>query len=781
MGRIRFEKVFILTLTFCMMIGAIGCSKDNGNDPENLTPTDIIHVDNEIVESVSYTYNDYRNDSPKTFNVHEWEMNSDWYVIEKTLPGLYDFYYNDNRDGYVALPEMAAGEPVDVTKEYVGDVAYGIPEDAANGYAFKISLLETAVWEDGTPINADTYLYSMEQQLNPKMKNYRAGSYYSGDLVISNAQAYYKSGSINYVSVFNGEDYEDVTDDDMFFSLTQMVAFLEDSAKAFYEAGYESYFLDEEGVDLFEKYSAQDYYKLTEEAKADLLVIAKSFNDNNEVAYKEFCFYIGETINIDFSQVGIKKTGDYEITLILEKPISEFRLKYELSSGWLVYEDLYEFNKKETGGLIKTSYGSSVDSYMSCGPYKLTKYQEGNQIILEKNDNWYGYMDGLHDGMYQTTRVICSIIEDQSVALLLFLQGKLDRISLTAGDMATYRNSYFISYLPQSFTTKITFNTDYETLKKREEPGINKSILSYLDFRKAFSLCIDRSDFVALCTSAHRAGYGLFNYSYVYIPEEGLIYRDSDVGKNVLTTFYNVDSIDDITGFDRTEATKLFVSSYEAALAANDITENDIIEFEYLVLSSDDAYVKMINFFQESIDLAVVGTALEGKIKIKITPDLDYYDHMKQGIFDMSFSTWGGADMNPYSLMEVYCTTDTNTKNEYGFHPDIEMLTLTISGKEITHTYYDWYIALCDGVYAEADYDTRAVIMAGMELGLLQTYNTTPLYYFNTAYLDSHRIVPETDLYSNMLEYGGIPYMTYLYTDAEWETYCAENNNQLQY
>ena len=108
----------------------------------------------------NYTYNDYTSVSPETWNPHEWETNTDSYILTYTSMGLYDFVLNEEKNGYEIIPEMAADMPVDVTTEYAGKEPYGVPADAKEGYAFKIALNDKATWEDGTPINADTYLYS---------------------------------------------------------------------------------------------------------------------------------------------------------------------------------------------------------------------------------------------------------------------------------------------------------------------------------------------------------------------------------------------------------------------------------------------------------------------------------------------------------------------------------------------------------------------------------------------------------------------------------------------
>ena len=68
---------------------------------------------------------------------------------------------------------IAAEMPVDVTAEYVGQ--YGIQE-GETAKAWRIALNPDLCFNDGTMVTADDYVYSFQQQLNPKMLNRRADS-----------------------------------------------------------------------------------------------------------------------------------------------------------------------------------------------------------------------------------------------------------------------------------------------------------------------------------------------------------------------------------------------------------------------------------------------------------------------------------------------------------------------------------------------------------------------------------------------------------------------------
>lgn len=778
----KMKKALALLLAGTMVIGMLaGCGKEekqSNGDSNNNAGTENV-ADNNAKYTLTET-----SSTPTTWNVCEWQNNDESAVIAYTTMGLYDFAMNDTKDGYVIVPEGAASDPIDVTTEYAGNETYGVPADATESYAFKIELNQNAKWEDGTPINADTYIYSMQQMLDPQQKNYRASTYFDGQLSIANAYEY-NQGSISYTNIVDESGTpKDVAEENMVLTLTQPVFFFGDSMETYYNGDYNSYFMDADGKDLYAELNAMfdgaTYTALTAEMKTILNQIAANFGDDREEAWREFVLEKTEKEATPWESVGLIKNDDYTITLVLRKPISDFYLAYNLSSCWLLHEETYEANKKQTGDLVKTTYGTTADAYMSCGPYKITNYQPDKSMTLTKNENWYGWTDGNHEGQFMTTDIDIQYITEHTTILNLFLQGKVSSVGLAADDMEQYAGGEFTYFEPTTYTYKYTFNTDINKLKEKEANGINHSIIAYKDFRHAVSLAIDREAYVDKCAPASTPGFGLVNHLYVYEPETGALYRDSEEAKATLCEVYGVSDVADLTGYNVAEASKLIQSAYDACKADGNISDSDVVELDFHVYGSDEIYVRVVDFLQEALTNAAVGTSLEGKITVNLVQDENYYDSCEAGTLDLAMTAWGGASMDPYSMMQCYCDPTYNL--EYGFLPKKEKLTINVDGQDITKTFYDWYDALCNGEYATAEASVKNQILAGMEKGLLLEYHMVPIYYRSSAIMYSQRIVLGSDTYLNsILGFGGIRHMTYTMNDEEWKEYCAEQNNQLTY
>ena len=185
------KKLFTLTVTALATLFAI----TSCDDPSTSTSGE-----------AEYTYNTYLNVNPKTWNNHTWETSDESYIMGFTEMGLYDCILNETKDGYTFVNEMASARPVDVSKNLSDnelDTYYANVGNPSDGLAWEIKLNENAVWEDGSPITADTYVQSMERQLNPKLINRRADSYYGSNFVLVNAERYFKQQRTTIEPVFN--------------------------------------------------------------------------------------------------------------------------------------------------------------------------------------------------------------------------------------------------------------------------------------------------------------------------------------------------------------------------------------------------------------------------------------------------------------------------------------------------------------------------------------------------------------------------------------------------
>ena len=732
------KRAIALVLALLLLAAMAGC------DGEEITPTSSNVTT--APDPATYTFRDYLLGTPTHYDPLSWETEYDRYVLRHTTMGLYDMVPGETAGSIAFVAEMASGQPRDVSEKYAGNEMYGVPVENFEGYAWEIDLNPNAVWEDGVPITADTYIYSMMQLLDPAQKHSRAAAYCSGRFAIRNADNYYRQDQVGQIA----------------YATLQSLGYT--SVEEARTDGYENFYLDMTGfwhldcgyVDITDKTEYRD--ETVQENKKEDAVSAKYLYDKYLKTGKGFSDFQAEYIavrtrdvkEVTWADVGLKKSGEYQLTLFLESPVSAEELKYNLTSNWIV-----------PAGYTPGVYGTDSDDYLSYGPYRLVSTLPGINLRLEKNENWYGYSDGKHEGQFQTTHIFTRIMQSEDVAVEAFLAGQIDRLSTTGSRIgAEGLRNYVIE--PQSYTSKLTFNTDPESLQNRQSPGISKILLADVRFRQAISMVLDREKIAKAVSPVHEPAYGLLNSSYIAGFSLGQPYRQTEQARQALDQVF----AREISAAEVREAAKaLFLEAYNAAVKAKKISGTDMIRFDFVVYGDGAVYQNIVSGVQQSIDAALAGTELEGRIKIDLVADANYYGRARTGDFDIILSTLGGSTMDPYMMMENYC--DPDRLFEYGFKPDQERLTLTLGEEVVTKTYRRWYWALCYGAYANADPELRTTILAALEQGILQQYRCIPVYSRNTAIFYGERIVPPGEDGGGGIWQGSVRHMAFLYEDEK--------------
>ena len=789
----------------------------------------------------SYTYKDSVSTMTSNWNPHTYQTEDDNYLTDFIRVGLYGFVFNDEKhpvegkeaySGYKIIPEMAASEPVDVTEKVKAEhPEFNIPESATKGYAYTIDLNPKATWEDGTKIDADTYVYSMQKLLDPKLLNYRATDYYAQQLCIAGAEYYANQGQTKTLSV------NTVIKND---GLADLAAFLEKYKDTDMSLNWVYSFnkkYDPETKTWTEEGLADEIVKTTIKP-ADLLNIYIEQAKANEMTEEDGTAFFCDEAYVDWSYpsdisydtVGLYKSGDYQITMVLGKSLTGFNLLYSLTSNWIVYEDLYEANLKQTGDAWTSTYNTSVETTKSYGPYKLTAFQKDKQLRLERNDAWYGYTDGQHDyvdptdgktySMYMTTAIDTQVVDEPSTRLLMFLKGQLMTYGLQAEDMATYRSSKYVHATPSETIFFMILNGNKAAIEEREaNAGFDTSkydlqTLTLTSFRKAVAVTYDKELFASTISPSRSGGYGLIGSAYLYDPETGARYRDTDQAKKALCNFYSVDvskfasldeAVDSITGYDPEAAKALYKEAFDEALAAGYITDADndgkcdqTIQIEYCASTVTSFIEKTVDYLNEKMAEVIAGTPFEGKITFKVSAPYgnDWSEKIKKGLSDTVLGGWSGSAFDPFGLTDLYVNPSYQYDAGWFDATTVEMeLTLNINGEQKTlkNNIKNWSDAL-NGAFVkfgdteynfgadQVDVQTRLDILAAFETKVLGTYDYLPMLQDGSLALLTQQAYYVVDEYNPVMGRGGIAYLKYNYDDAAWEQFVASQpDGQLSY
>lgn len=584
--------------------GLVACNHDPVSSKPDPRPS-VVDADGKLKTA---TYNTYSASMPSNWNELSYQDNTDTLILNYIVSSFFEFDYKFeeskggkftedgfvNKDaitdfGAVDIKYSAATALEDVTSTVDAKWGYTADQKATGGYAWKVTIRDDIKWDDGTPIDASDFVYSMKAMLDPDFLNVRANTYYerfgiiNADYYIFSKQSYlYESlGKHDYATLAAAiADNADVWLDAQSLwgmngavkltsfnpdGTTKAEAFVVDTsapAVSTYMPYNEDMYLDP-AVDAYVNDDGTfdtDALEGDGASLEDFVVSGKYILDYFLGEYGGDAFdpdgalgddyvkirVLNSHTEVNWEDVGFYQDGDYSFVVCMNKPIQcledddslSYHAAYEFQSLPLVKEDLYESCKKApvAGSTLWTSnYNSSLETSASWGPYKLTAFQGGKSFTLERNENWFGYAMEDNKNQYNVTKIQCERIADPSTAWMSFLSGKIDDISVDK-DHLEYAGSYYSTHSTGTGTFGLQV---YSNLAVLNANGRNNSILAIDEFRQALSLSINRNDVVEKIWPVSAVPcYGVMNDMYTYDVSDMASYRKSVQGKTALLNAY---------------------------------------------------------------------------------------------------------------------------------------------------------------------------------------------------------------------------------------------------
>ena len=787
-------------------------------------------------------------EDPKMYTMNEFtsQMPSQWCTIlsndntNSSLEGyftssFYEFNYKYEEDGSIVpgaytIDYSAATKLEDVTAKYAG--TYGIKEGATSGYAFAMTLRDDLTWDDGTPIKAADFVYTMSQQLSPNYLFDTASNYYSGNYIIHNAQNYVKQGQsgwfdngvagFGYSDLALGSDgYYTLGGGECYIALKSALDWLGGKTLDAYVSAYGAKYFDTEAyAQLLALADEEGKVKVTADSLALLTSVITKVADWGETAENTVGYmYVNYTYpKMDFSEVGyFVGDNEYELVIITDNKLNPLKedgsMTYEVGyyfSGWpLVKRDLWEAcENRENGIPYSNSYCTSVETSASWGPYKLTNYQDQKTYTVSRNDKWFGYGLEQYAGQYQTDAIITNKIEEWDTAWMAFQNGELDDISMNVKIAADYRTSERAYFTPETWT----FDLNIQSRANSRTETRNNLLLNYDDFRKAISLSLDRDDYCAKNSPSSQAALGLLNSMYYYDVENGKVYRESVQAKEAILNAYGAtknedgswtvgahnytdidEALDATTGYNLTLARQLVESAVAQAIADGNYTAGEQIVLTYGIETQNSDTDRVKNWFQAAFDAMTQGTSLQGKIKIEYFyfSSATWSDQFRNGEYDLCFGAWGQAAFNPAYLL---CETQIGEGNRYakGWNPSTVEVTVKATADDnhpdgvYTYNLEQWSANLqgkegCAVDFKSFPIEDQLTALGAVETAILNAYYSIPVYSRYAASLMGYKVEYVSYEYNTFMGYGGIRYMTYNYDDTEWAAFVAANGGTLNY
>ena len=803
----------VLVVVLCASV-LTACKKDKGNDDRNVTKPGTGWEDPKM-----YTMREYTSQMPSQWCTILSSDNVNNEMESYFTSAFYEFNYKFDANGKIVpgaytVEYSAATKLEDVTKKYAGQ--YGLAADAEKGQAFAMTLRNDLKWDDGTPIKATDFVYSMSQQLSPKYLFATASNYYSGNYVIHNAQNYVKQGQKGMFPAYSVMKEYNVADDaKLIYSTTNSRVAEKGFTPEVIVAAFGIEGMTVEKINALNGKSLADIKKdaaLNETWEA--LLGAWKTDPNEELDFFETEY---EYPAMDFSEVGyFVGDNEYELVMVIDGTLNpldaEGNLTYEAGyyfSGWpLVKKDLWERCEDQSKTPYANSYCTTLEKSASWGPYKLTNYQDQKTYTVSRNDKWFGYGLPQYANQYQTDAIVTEKIEEWDTAWLAFQKGNLDGIGMDVKIAADYRTSKRAYFTPETYT----FDLNIQSNATSKTDKRNNLLLNYADFRKAISLSLDRDDYCAKNNPSSQAALGLLNSMYYNDVENGKVYRDSIQAKEAIlnaygatknadgswkvgeTTYTDIeDALDATTGYNLTLARQLVENAVAQAKKDGKYSDGDEIILTYGIETQTANTDRVKNWFQAAFDNMTKGTSIEGKVKIEyfMFSSATWSKQFEDGEYDLCFSAWGNAPFNPAYLL---CETQISEDNRYAKKWDPKTVSVTVKAtpdadhKDGIYTYNleQWRLILqgkdgCPVNFKNFPMEDQLTALGAVETAILKEYYSIPVYSRYSASLMGYKVDYVSYEYNTFMGYGGIRYMTFNYDDTAWAEFVASNNNILNY
>ena len=366
---------------------------------------------------------------------------------------------------------------------------------------------------------------------------------------------------------------------------------------------------------------------------------------------------------VAWEDVGIKKIDDYTLEIVTDGEVTQTSVCSHFTTRAVVplYEPLYEecMNEDRTA----STYGSSAETWMSCGPYKLDSWVYGSVQTYVRNENYW------MPELFNYDAVEVRIIPEMNARVELWEQGGLDYLAPDSNAIATY--------IDDPRTVEYASNTVYHIDLNCKNP-LNP-ICGSVNYRKAMYHAMNR-EVIAQDLFGYREPSGTYvNGQAGMFSESGLLYRESEYGQAVTAMVEEWGPY----GYNPELAREYLAKAYEECGVPEDTVINLIIGYD----PGESYWKATAEYLQEEFP-----KIFEGKVTLSSTTYSGISTtEFKKGTdeWDLSPNDWsrGASRTYPYTCFYYYLSSYDSHPNNY-FDEEFEA-----------------QYAVCDSEEVKSDYD----------------------------------------------------------------------------
>ncbi|MFV0381002.1 MAG: peptide ABC transporter substrate-binding protein [Breznakia sp.] len=313
----------------------------------------------------------------------------------------------------------------------------------------------------------------------------------------------------------------------------------------------------------------------------------------------------------DKTELGINAVDEKTLEVKLTKAVSFF-------DSLMTFPVFFPVNR-EFGEEQGEDYGLTPDNLLAIGPYKMTTWNKGSKIELEKNADYWD-ADAV-----KTDKLVFNIVAEASTAVLDFESGATDFVKLNSDLVDKYKDGETFNTMLEGYLWYLQFNFENTTLANA-------------NIRKALALAVDRDQLVnAVLKDGSIAAKGFVPETLATGPD-GKDYRDT--ADTYLTT-------------NKEEAKALFKKGLEELGV-------DSLNLRLLFEGSDPAK-PAAEFIQSELTSTLEGLSVE----MISQPKENRIEMQKAGDFDVVLTRWGPDYADPTTYLSLNVTGNSYNYGKY--------------------------------------------------------------------------------------------------------------------
>jgi oligopeptide transport system substrate-binding protein len=345
----------------------------------------------------------------------------------------------------------------------------------------------------------------------------------------------------------------------------------------------------------------------------------------SEYAFQGYYFLNGEEYNTgkitDASQIGVKAIDDKTLEIKLGRPC-----KYLLSlMGFLSFmpsrQDIVETHKE--------AFASAPDKMLYNGPFVLTEWNHDQNLVLEKNANYW------NKDAIKLDKVEMTIVVDNKTAVNMYEAGDIDLTGLGKDFIDKYKADGKAIF----FYTGSEFYFQYNVKGRTPEVG---KVLGNANFRKALAYAVDRQSY---CDAVLKNGSDPAT-RYVLPLLQG---NEKKFAEEYPLDFYPKNA-------DVAKAKEYL----DKALAEIGITIDKVPAIELLTDDSDASRISA-----EAIQ-DMLSKNIGVKMEIKQVQFKQRLELMQKAEYDVVFAGWGPDYDDPMTYLDLWVTDGPLNRTGWG-------------------------------------------------------------------------------------------------------------------